>query len=160
MSSARGLANHHLYLAQLVLGAWARECEAQQVPAATLAEAFGPACHTHLARAYGWFLLALAGGEQLPPEPPSRVAELPPQPAGKAVPGEVREFERLEREGWLAQMLAWAPQRPGQGSPARGRQPGNLARPAPVIDGPDTFQRWAQALDSLFQRMGDALDEY
>ncbi|MBN7798377.1 DUF6586 family protein [Parahaliea mediterranea] len=160
MSSARGLANHHLYLARLVLDAWGRECEAQQVSAATLSEAFGPACHAHLGRAYGWFLLAVAGAEPLPLEPPSRAADLPPRPAGKAVPGEIREFERLEREGWLAQMLAWAPQRPGQGSAARARQPGNLARPAPSVDGPDTFRGWARDLDSLFQRMGDSLDEY
>lgn len=156
MSSPRGLANHHLYLARLVLSAWAREAAEEQVPAQTLAEAFGPACHTQLLRAYGWFLLAIAGPDELPPEPPVRVADVPPFPEGKAVPGEIREFEQLERDGWLAELLAWQPPRPGQVV----RRPGNLARPAGTDAGPETLESWAQSLDTLFQRMGDSLDEY
>lgn len=156
MSTPRGLANHHLYLARLVLGAWARERAAEDVPAATLAEAFGPGCHDHLVRAYGWFLLAVASPDAIPDTAPARVADLPPLPAGKAVSGEIREFEQLEREGWLADMLAWQPQRPGQAT----RAVGNLARSTPDTGGHGRFEGWVDALDRQFQRMSDSLDEY
>jgi hypothetical protein len=157
MSSARALANHHLYLARLVLGAWQRERVAEQVPPTTLDAAFAPGCHAHLVAAYGWFLLAIVAADDSPGPPPSRVAELPPQPAGKAVPAEIREFEQLERGGWLAALLAWQPAPPGQTAP---RRPDNLARPVAAAAGPAEFAAWADALDAAMQRMSDSLDEY
>lgn len=156
MSSPRGLANHHLYLGRLLLAAWQREREAGQVPAATLDQAFAPGCHAHLLQAYGWFLLAIVGPEELPASPPAGVSELPSQPAGKAVPGEVREFEQLEQGGWLADLLAWQPALPG----AARRGPGNLARTVTTSAGPEDFTTWAGELEALFDRMGDSLDEY
>jgi hypothetical protein len=156
VSSARGQANHYLYLARLVLAAWQRERAAEQVPAATLDAAFGPGCHAHLQAAYGWFLLAVTGAEEAPASIPGRVAELPPIPAGKAVPAEIREFELLERGGWLADLLAWQPDVPGQVT----RRADNLARPAGQAAGPAEFAGWTQALEDAIARMGDSLDEY
>ncbi|MFV0277268.1 MAG: hypothetical protein ACK5HY_08805 [Parahaliea sp.] len=157
MSSARGLANHHLYLARLVLAAWRDEDQAGQVPAPVLAGAFGPGVRDHLQRAYGWFLLAIAAPDEQPPVPPARLAELPPCAEGRARAGELREFEQLEAAGWLADLLAWQPPALGR----RERSPGNLARPAAVRGGgSEDFGAWAEALERCFQRMGDSLNEY
>jgi len=156
MSSPRGLANHHLYLARLVLSAWQRDLSAAEVPARTLSAAFGPACHGHLLRAYGWFLLAVSAPGELPSTPPTSVADLAPPPEGKAVAGEIREFGQLERSGWLADMLGWDSPAPG----ASRRTPGNLASPADQAAGPEAFARWVEALEARFSRMSDSLDEY
>lgn len=156
MSSPRGHANHRLYLARLVLAAWQRECATEQVPAQTLAQAFGPACHDHLLQSYGWFLLAIARPDDAAARVPQCVAELPELPAGKALAGEIREFEQLEQSGWLAELLGWQTSQAATG----GRLPGNLASPAVDVTGPEAFETWSRALDDLFQRMGDSLDEY
>ncbi|WP_116364240.1 DUF6586 family protein [Parahaliea mediterranea] len=157
MSSPRGLANHHLYLARLVLAAWQRDVAAAEVPASTLAAAFGPACQAHLLRAYGWFLLAVSNPPELPATLPGRVADLPSPPEGRAISGELREFEQLEKSGWLAELLAWQVATPGGG--AR-RSFGNLASGADAPAGPEHFGQWAGQLEARFARMGDALDEY
>lgn len=156
MSSARGLANHHLYLARLVLSAWQREVADGVTPARTLCAAFGPGCHEHLLRAYGWFLLALSAPGDMPAQPPKRVAGLAPPPDGKAVAGELREFEQLERGGWLAEMLEWECPAPGTSR----RSPGNLASAVEQTAGPGEFAAWAEALESRFARMADSMDEY
>ncbi|TXS92976.1 hypothetical protein FV139_13560 [Parahaliea maris] len=156
MSSPRGLANHHLYLARLVLAAWQRDSSAGVVPASTLAAAFGSGCHQHLLRAYGWFLLAVSAPGELPAAPPTRVADLAPPPEGKAVAGEIREFEQLERSGWLADMLGWECPAPG----ATRRSPGNLASTVEQATGPGEFAGWVDSLESRFARMADSMDEY
>lgn len=159
---SRGLANHRLYLARLMLSAWERDRAAQSVPAVTLDQAFAPGVREHLIAAYGHFLNHVfdpAGSVTADPLPRC-CDELPPQIAGKALPGEIREFRQLEHEGWLAQLLAPLPT-PGPRS-AQGRQPqGALAVSSTAADWPlpEEAEAWCQRLQSIFQRMDDSLDE-
>jgi len=155
MSSARAQANHKLYLAKIQLVAWRQAVAAQDIPATVLAQAFMPAARSHLVEAYGWFLLAVSGLDQLPGKPPARCGDLPDVATGKAVPGEIREFEQLEQEGWLAQLLA-EPDEALQST----RAPGNLAIAPPVSADCDSVQQWVDRLEALFGRMSDSLDEY
>jgi hypothetical protein len=120
----------------------------------TLGQAFDPAVRGHLVAAYGWFLLEITRPDPAPALPPRSCAELSAPAEGRVYPGEIREFQRMEAEGWLGDLLGQ------RGRPAeRGRQPGNLA----VQDaepGPEDFEAWAGTLQALFDRMGDSLDEY
>jgi hypothetical protein len=158
---SRGLANHRLYLAQLMLSAWGRDRAAQSVPAVTLDQAFAPGVREHLIAAYGHFLnhvLDPTGSVTADPVPRC-CDELPQQLAGKALPGEIREFRQLEQEGWLAQLLAPLPT-PGPRAAQRRPSPGALvvssAADWPV---PEQVDAWCQRLQSIFQRMDDSLDE-
>lgn len=155
MSGPRARANHCLYLARILLDAWRVQRERQDVPASTLLEAFLPATRAHLRDAYGWFLLEIAHLEEEVIAPPRCVSELPPIPAGRAEAGELRECRRLEREGWLAQLLT-------QGDALSGGVPaaGNLALAAPDAPGYTELETWHAALAALFSRMRDSLDEY
>ena len=155
MSSARAQANHSLYLAKIVLAAWRRDLAAREIAAVVLSRAYLPALREHLGTAYGWFLLALCGAEAGLDGPPRNCGGLPDVPVGKAVPGEIREFQQLEEGGWLAQMLA-SDEAPGE----RPVSAGNLASAASAS--PDTQEagRWIEQLETLFQRMSDSLDEY
>lgn len=158
MSSARGLANHHLYLARILLGAWQRDIRAEDIPARTLVQAYAPGCHRHLRLAYGWFLLAILAPDELPPEPPAAVAALPERPAGQVLPAEIKEFALLERDGWLGEMLAWQAGVPAR--PAPKRSPDNLARAGSEGGGEHAdFSAWSERLEALFLRMSDSLDE-
>ncbi len=154
--SARGFANQSLYLARILSAAWQRDLDAELVPASTLEQAYFPAVLAHLRSAYGWFLLDIVRQEPLPAEPPHSVATLPPRPPGKVLPGEIREFERLENEGWLGDMLA----PPRSASPQAQRDSDNLAMPLSTATGLEQAATWARALQGLFDRMGDSLDEY
>ncbi len=153
MSSPRGQANHHLYLARLLVAAWRRDLAAEDIPASVLAQAFGPAVRGHLLDAYGWFLLDLQKPAQLPEVPPHRVAALPPVAPGKALPAEIEEFARLEREGWLAELV----REPGSATPRRSDT--NLAAQVVDVLDPDSLETQARHLDNAFARMGDFLDE-
>ena len=153
MVSSRGRANHSLYLGRILLAAWHREAAGESVPAATLSQAYLPAVRAHFADAYGWFLLEITRPEPLPARPPHRCAELPGIARGKALPGEAREFEQLEQSGWLAQMLDETCEQRVSASPD------NLAT-GPGCLGPEDAAAWAEALQALFDRMGDSLDEY
>lgn len=155
MSSARGRANHGLYLARILLSAWREALARQELPAAVLAQAFHPAARNHLLDAYGWFLLALSQADPLPATPPRCCAELPPAPQGKVLPGEVNELRQLETAGWLGAMLeerAFAP----SGS----QRQGSLARVVSDQPDPEQIEHWLEQLAGLFDRMGDSLDEY
>ncbi len=152
-SSARGQANHCLYLARILIAAWRRDCEAQNLPASILAQAFLPAVQSQLRSAYGWFLLDITREESLPAEPPPCCEALPPQPQGKVLPAEIAECRQLEREGWLAELLA----PPAQ--PSAARNPENLAT-GPAPGSPEQAAAWADSLQRMFDRMGDSLDEY
>ena len=77
MSSLRGQANQGLYLAKILLGAWQRDLDAQQLPAKALGAAYLPAVRLHLRRAYGWFLLEISRPDQAPVEPPTCTSKLP-----------------------------------------------------------------------------------
>lgn len=158
---SRGLANHRLYLARLVLSAWQRDRSAQSVPALTLDQAFAPAAREHLIAAYGHFLNHVLDptGDSTGGGLPRCCDELPEQPAGKALPGEIREFHQLEQEGWLAHLLAPLPA-PGPGGGRLPRQRDALA----VASGsqwpsPEEVEGWCQRMQSIFQRMDDSLDE-
>jgi hypothetical protein len=128
---------------------------AQDVPAMVLTQAFLPAARAHLMESYGYFLLAVSGLEQLPGSPPTRCAELPDVAMGQAVPGEIREFEQLENEGWLAQLLA-EPDSVVQSV----RTAGNLAVASPLSADSASVQQWVDQLEALFARMSNSLDEY
>ena len=153
MGSARGQANHALYLARILISAWRRDLDVESVASLTLTSAYLPGVRRHLADAYGWVLLEITRPGALPDKPPRRIAELPEIAAGKAVPGEVREFQRLEEAGWIGDMLA------DQATVTAAASAANLAVAAPLA-GPDQASRWADQLQSLFDRMGDSLDEY
>ena len=152
MSSARGQANHALYLAGILIDAWRRDLEAESVATVTLTQAYLPAVRSHLTRAYGWFLLEISRPDQPPPEPPTCTGELPEVVTGKAVPPEIRECAILEREGWLAQVLE-------EGGAPVVSSSSNLAMPVTDPGLPEATQ-WVEQLRQLFDRMGDSLDEY
>lgn len=153
MSSARGLANHSLYMARLLLQAWSEQgAQAGAMPAA-IDSAFAPGVRLHLLDAYGWFLLALVRVTALPATPPHSTASLPALAPGMAVPGEIDECRRLEREGWLSSLLAPLP----AGLAKRSKGPVlAMAGSYPHID---DFEDWCVALDRLLTRMSDTLDE-
>ena len=153
MGSARGQANQALYLGKVLLAAWRRDLAAESVAAVTLTQAYLPAVREHLCRAYGWFLLEITRPGALPENPPASLAELPDIADGKAVPGEILEFQRLEAEGWIGDMLT------GDSTATPATSAGNLAMSAPPV-GPAQADRWAVELQALFDRMGDSLDEY
>lgn len=157
---SRGFANQHLYLARLVVRAWQRDRDEQIVPARTLDQAYAPGVREHLVLAYGYFLnhvldptgTATAGGV------PRSCDDLPPQTAGKSVPGEIREFRQLEQEGWLAQLLAPLPDAAAAPRGARGHD-ALVVSAAADWPGPEQAERWMQQLERIFERMHDSLDE-
>ncbi len=153
MGSARGRANHALYMARLVLAAWRRDAAEESVPAVSLSQAFLPAVRDHLQQAYGWFLLEILRPEPMPAVPPRTCAALPGIAAGKALPGEIREFAQLEATGWLAGLLATGDLQ------VTGNAPDNLAA-GPAFITPAEAAGWADALQVQFERMADSLDEY
>ena len=155
MTSARGRANHALYLARIVMAAWRETLARQDVPASILAQAFLGGVRDHLTAAYGWFLLEVSRTEPLPDCPPHCCAELPPPPEGKVFPGEVQEFQQLEQRGWLREMLH------SQSTvPLPVRQHNNLAVATTDQVGPDQVEQWLLQLESAVERMADSLDEY
>jgi hypothetical protein len=155
MSSARAQANHRLYLARILLASWRDALDRQELPAATLAQAFDEAVREHLLAAYGWFLLEITRPEPPPAAPPRGCAELPPTTVGKARPGEIRELAQLESGGWLRPLLA------GEASEISSpRSAANLAVPAPAAAEHQQLAQLADRLESLFDRMGTFLDEY
>lgn len=156
MSSARGRANHALYLARIVLGGWRSALDAQEIPATILAQAYGVGAVGHLVAAYGWFLLEISQAEPLPPRPPGSCDELPPPVAGKVLPGEIHEFRQLETSGWLRDMLA----EPFADTSPQVHQAENLAFASAELPGPEEVGQWLARLEAVFDRMGNSLDEY
>ena len=155
MSGARARANHELYLGKIVIAAWGRELAREDVPAATLAQAFHAGVREHLVAAYGWFLLAVSQADVPSQGPPQCCEELPPMPEGRVYPPEINEFRQMEAGGWLYEMLhTTAVDLPGA------RQPGNLALSTHSARGTEQVEYWLQQLEGLFERMGDSLDEY
>ena len=150
----RARANHALYLAKILLAAWRSDLEQQRIPSTTLAQAYAPGAREHLITAYGWFLLTVSQAS-VPPAGPTRCCdELPPLPAGKVLPGEINEFRQLEASGWLGDML-----RTRDIDTPVVRRPDNLAVVAGDAPGPEQMEGWLGAMSSLFDRMGDSLDE-
>jgi hypothetical protein len=156
MSSARASANQGLYLAKIVLESWQELLHREIVAAATVEQAFLPAVRSHLLAAYGWFLLELSGTDQLPQNGlPTTTAQLPTVAPGKVRSGELRELQRLEQSGWLAQLL----QEPQVKAVVKLRA-GSLAHDtAPGAD-ISSARQWTEQLEGLYGRMRDSLDEY
>lgn len=155
MSSARARANHGLYLARVLLSAWREAADRAEVPASILEQAFEPAISDHLVAAYGWFLLHVARPDALPERPPRHSGELPAPGEGRAVAGEILEFQRLEREGWLARLLGSR-----QVQAVVGAAPGSLAADTGSNPSLEDLASWAETLSALFERMEESLDEY
>lgn len=153
MATARGFANHALYMARLQLHAWADQRDAGTAQLAAVDAAFAPAVRLHLLDAYGWFLLASLRLSKLPDQPPHSAQELPELPPGITEPGEVEECRELESGGWLRQLRAPLP----PGLPLRAsRQSLAIERGYPDIN---DYRNWADALADLAARMGESLDE-
>jgi hypothetical protein len=127
--------------------------EAESVASVTLTQAYHPAVRGHLMDAYGWFLLEITRPGGLPAKPPQGISELPEVAQGKALPGEVLEFQRLEQTGWIADLLA------GEAVAQTSVSAGNLATGAPA-SGVEQVAGWGDQLQILFERMSDSLDEY
>lgn len=155
MDSARGLANHSLYMARLQLAAW-RDAQAQaETPQSALHAAFAPAVRLHLLDAYGWFLLASCRVARLPVTPPHSTQEMPDAPAGIGQSDAIAHCTLLEadRNSWLAQLQAPIP--PGLGQI---RRSDNLAMVGHYPDPPLMAAAHA-ALADLIEQWDDSVDE-
>ncbi len=153
MAGARGLCNHALYMARVLLDRW-RESGASGVPQTVLDAAYGPSVRLHLLDAYGWFLLATLKLDRLPDRPPHRVSELPALEDGIACPPEIGEFRQLEDQGWLAPLLAPVP----LGLPAQQAEQASLAVEVSTVDR-GRYEQWYRDCQALFARMDDGLQE-
>lgn len=153
-ANSRAKANHALYLAKITLAAWRRGLEEQEIPAATLSQAFAPGTREHLVAAYGWFLLVVSQVSASQAELPRSCEELPAAAEGKVQPAEINEFRQLEAGGWLGDML-----RPPDDTVPRIRQRDNLAFSSDNQSEAEQVATWLSKLESLFDRMGDSLDE-
>ncbi len=157
MASSRGAANAALYRARILLDAWDSAAIASSHSEDLLIEAFLPAVQGHLRDAYGWFLLAAAGIEDASrSQPPHAVADVPATEAGKAVAPELREFSRLEGEGWIGEMLSTYRSGP---SGVLGRSTPGLLSSDREAPGPAVVRGWLDKLNATMQRMDDSLAE-
>ena len=183
MSEAQARANQQLHFASLLGQVLERELERGEFPAAALQQALGEGAQRCLRGAYGWYLLALAGMDELPLQPPGCAAEAEAWAArasgGKGpLRGELVELAALEQgPGWLRDLLEDnCPPCPAQPAPTRLAQsaPTRLALPRPAgreaaaspislrEEGPWTAQRlqgWQSELTTLMDRMNDSLEE-
>jgi hypothetical protein len=152
----RGQANRKLYHAAILVRMLRAELSRQELPAHVVLESVGLAVRQHLLEAYGWFLLELAGIEDISRGPPPGLAALQ-QAYGVSEPlrGELVELQQMEREGWLAELLA--PPAPTGAAPAAG--PDGLAVREQVWSEAQ-LQSWHDKLAELFDRMSHGLDEW
>lgn len=105
MSSCRGLVNHSLYCARVLLEAWQRDRDAQHLGASVLQDAYQPALKHHLGRAYGYLLLEGAGQADAPKQAPRSISELPAPAQGKVLAQTVQAMAR-EEAGILQPLFA------------------------------------------------------
>ena len=105
MSSCRGLVNHSLYCARVLLEAWQRDRDAQHLGASVLQDAYQPALKHHLGRAYGYLLLEGAGQADAPKQAPTSISELPAPAQGKVLAQTVQAMAR-EEAGILQPLFA------------------------------------------------------
>ncbi|MEE4277249.1 MAG: hypothetical protein V2I82_02135 [Halieaceae bacterium] len=158
MAGSRGAANQSLYRARILLDCWDAARQASRFPDKALDDAFLPAVRAHLCDAYGWFLLAVSGVEQTSQAValPASTADLPAPEAGRSIAPELREFAVLEREGWLADLIATpAAEAPLVDPRAAGEILGS-DRQAP---GYAVIEALWSRLSNTMQRMDDSLAE-
>ncbi|MFK7978073.1 MAG: DUF6586 family protein [Halioglobus sp.] len=160
MTAARGNANQSLYLAKIVLDAWAAAKATQEIAEAVLEQAFLPGVREHIITAYGWFLLESAGFDDWRDAPPTSVTGLPSVAEGKATSGELREFQLLEDEGWLQNLLAEIDFSRPTPSPRSRASRNNLALAASTVPSLEDARAWHMQLTALIERMRDSFDEY
>ncbi len=154
MSSCRGLVNHSLYCAKVLLDAWKRDLEAQHVGASVLQDAYQPGLKHHLGCAYGYLLLEGAGHTEAPAHAPLTIADLPDPAQGKVLPLTVQAMGR-EEEGILTPLYLALESR-GKGI-VRSHSI-NLAAP---LNGPD-YGDWHKVhafLQASASAIRDVLDE-
>ncbi len=158
MSRSRGAANRSLYRARILLESWDSARDQERFPEEQLTGAFLPAVRGHLQDAYGWFLRSATGVEEAADTVPLPrcTDDLAEPEAGRALPPELAEFALLEREGWLAELLA-SPQDAGEEAPAQW-SPNVLGsdRQAP---GFAVAEEWYRRLNATMQRMDDSMAE-
>jgi hypothetical protein len=156
VSGTRGAANRSLYRARILLDCWDEARDHGRIGDAQLRDAFLPAVRLHLREAYGWFLLAVAGQDAITDDTarPSCTAELTPPEAGKAVAPELREFELLERDGWIADLMAWPAAEEGPAG-----APSMVLGSDRSVPGLAVAESWWQHLNGIMQRMDDLLVE-
>lgn len=162
MSTPRALANQKLYCAKILIAGWRAALAQEQIASTVLEQAFGaPICH-HLVAAYGWFLLEVAQPDQMPAAPPRQCSDLPAVAQGRETPPEIREFQQLEREPWLAQILdvVVIQTRGDIEAAVSTTSPDNLATAQGPGFTPQQAEQVHRHLNELFQRMTDSLDEY
>lgn len=166
MAGNRAFANQALFQARILLDVWefslASQGQGQQRHShESLASAFRPAVLLHLRRAYGWYLLEIAGEDSQEDTAalPDSSASVPEPPAGRMRAPELREFALLEQEGWIGDMLA--ADRGGRGKASSGSTP--RGAPLLVSDSRETsygdLERWTERLGDIMQRMDDSLSE-
>jgi len=153
MASARGLANHSLYMARLLVSQWRVSLLDQPLMEQALNAAFAPALQLHLLNAYGWFLLACVRVASLPNCPPHDTKGLPALSLGIVEPEEIDECRHLEISGWLAQLQCPIP----HGLPPKNH--GAILASSGTYPSVGDFEDWMEALDRLIGRMGESLDE-
>jgi hypothetical protein len=157
LSGNRGRANQALFEARILLDGWESALQQARWRPQAVGSAYLAAIRLHLLHAYGWFLLAVAGADEMPDpaQLPATVQDLPLPPPGRERPPELREFAMLERDGWLGDMLRSGVAASSAGA---GMNAGLLGsdREAP---GPGVVAQWHEALAGIMARMDDALSE-
>lgn len=153
MSSARGFANHSLYMARLLVGAWRQQRDAAKAMPSAIDAAFAPAVRLHLLDAYGWFLLATVRATDLPTTPPHSVDTIPALGKGLALPAEVDEYRQLEQTAWLGRLQAPLPK--GMPRPTAGNVLAISGGYPQLAD----YADWCEHFEALFTRISDSLDE-
>ena len=157
MNAARARANRKLYHAAVLQRMLAAELEREEFPATVLLAAAGESVRLHLLDAYGWFLLELAGVEELPDTPPHSVPALcAAWPQAEPLRGELVELQNLEQSAsWLSELQAPLPAAAGGTSP-----PGDTLNVVEAQWNASMLEQWYSGLSGLMDRMSDSLDEW
>lgn len=158
MSSARGLANLSIYHAAVQQRLLAAELAREDVPAHILLEGIGRAIQLHLREAYGWFLVELAGLDELPLRPPLGVRALqellPDSDVG--LRGELVELGQLEtKSGWLCELLG-----DPRSTSTRAAVPADSLSVAVIGWDQQQLEQWSRGVTGLIERMSDSLEEW
>ena len=151
MSHPLAFANRSLYQSRILIAGWSGVLVSGRESEHQVAQAFAPVIRERLLDTYGWLMLAACRVRQLPLRPPHSVAELPSLPPGLVKPAEIEAFAELERNGWIASLMALPVDRP----PPRGEQ---LASDAVALS-VTQFERWYAELVALVAHVSDVIDE-